>query len=249
MLRHATSRLASVGFMAESEPLTGGRQSQGIVRIGDTVRRPLHRNSTFVHALLRHLEGVGFEGAPRLLGIDEQGREVLTFIEGEVYVSPEEDDGPAEILSDAKLVSAARLIRRFHDATAGTPLAGDAEVVCHPDLGQHNIVFRRDEAVAIIDWDEDVGPGPRLLDFAHAVWCLAEVGKQGGDLAEQARRVRLLCDAYGWEDANEVIDEIEARFRRARSWHDGRGFAEGARIFGEMIDWMTKNGPAIRAAL
>jgi hypothetical protein len=42
-----------------------------------------------------------------------------------------------------------------------------------------------------------------------------------------------------------VIDEIEARLRRARSWHEERGFADGARIFGEMIDWMTQNGPAI----
>jgi len=236
--------------MAESETLlTGGRQSQGVVRIRDSVRRPLHVNSEFVHALLRHLEAVGFTGAPRLLGIDDQGREILTYIEGDVYVSPEEDDRLPEILSDAKLFSAARLIRRFHDATAGTPLAGEAEVVCHPDLGQHNIVFRGDDAVAIIDWDEDVQPGPRLLDFAHAVWCLAEVGEQGGDVAGQARRVRLLCDAYGWEDANEVIDEIEARLSRARSWHEERGFAEGARIFGQMIHWMTENGPAIRAAL
>ena len=162
---------------------------------------------------------MGFEGAPRLLGLDEQGREVLTHIEGAVYVSPKEHDGPTEILSDAKLGRAARLIRRFHDATAGTPLGGDAEVVCHADLGQDNIVFRGDEAVAIIDWDEDVGPGRRLLDFAHAVWCLAEIGEQGGDVAAQARRVRLLCDAYGWDDANEVID------------------------------WMTKDAPAIRAAL
>jgi hypothetical protein len=217
--------------MAESEPLTGGRQSEGIVRIGETVRRPLHRNSEFVHALLRHLDAVGFAGAPRLLGIDEQGREILTFIEGEVYVS-REDARPAEVLADAKLVSAARLIRRFHDATAGSSLAGDAQVVCHSDLGPHDIVFRGDQAVAIIDWEEDVAPGLRLLDFAHAVWCLAEIGEQGGNLAEQARRVRLLCDAYGWKDANEVIDEIEARFRRARSWHEGRDLAEGARIFG-----------------
>src|ERR687891_213157 len=62
----------------------------------------------------------GSRAHARLLGIDRQGREILTFIEGEVYVSPEEEDRPAEILSDAKVVSAARLIRRFHDATAGT---------------------------------------------------------------------------------------------------------------------------------
>lgn len=62
----------------------GGRQSSGVVRVGDTVRRPLHRNSEFVHALLRHFEAVGFDGAPRLLGVDDQGREILTYVEGEV---------------------------------------------------------------------------------------------------------------------------------------------------------------------
>ena len=90
-----------------------------------------------MHAVLRHLEAVGFEGAPRLLGIDDQGREVLAYIEGRVYVSPEEQAGCAEILSDAKLISAARLIRGFHGATAGTMLARGAKVVCHSDLGQH----------------------------------------------------------------------------------------------------------------
>lgn len=229
--------------------LQGGRQSRGVVRNGQTVRRPLHRNSEFVHALLRHLEAVGFDGAPRLLGIDEEGREILTYVEGDVLVGPADDGEPAEILSDAQLVSAGRLIRRFHDATAGTPLAGDAEVVCHRDLGQHNIVFRGDAAVAIIDWDEDVAPGPRVLDFAHAVWCLAEVGEQGGDLSEQSRRVRLLCDSYGWEDGAAVIDEIEARFRRALEWHEQRGNAEGARIFSEVLDWIVAHGPALKTGL
>jgi Ser/Thr protein kinase RdoA (MazF antagonist) len=161
-------------------PLAGGLQSSGIVRVGDTVRRPLHRNSRFVHALLRHFEAVGFDGAPRLLGTDGEGREILTYIEGEVFIGPHEVGDPVRILSDRQLASAGRLIRRFHDATAGTSLAGGAEVVCHPDLGQHNIVFRNEDAVAIIDWDEDVAPGPRILDLSHAVWCLAEIGEQGG---------------------------------------------------------------------
>jgi hypothetical protein len=233
--------------MVEGEGrLTGGRQSEGIVRVGDTVRRPLHRNSKFVHALLRHFESVGFDGAPRFLGIDEEEREILSFMEGEVYVGADNDGDPVQLLSDEQLVSAAQLIRRFHDTTAGTPLAGDCEVVCHSDLGQHNIVFRGEEAVGIIDWDEDTAPGSRLFDFAHAVWCLAEVGERGGPIAEQARRVHLLCDAYRWSDRGAVIDEIEARFRRARAWHEQQGNAEGARIFSEMLEWIVANGAALR---
>src|SRR4029079_14394764 len=119
-------------------------------------------------------------GAPRLLGIDDQGREILTYIEGRVFVGPDEAGDGVEILTDGQITSAGRLIRRFHDATEGTDLASGEEVVCHEDLGQHNIVFQGDEAVAIIDWDEDVAPGRRAVDFSHAVWCLAEIGEQGG---------------------------------------------------------------------
>lgn len=39
--------------------LVGAQQTSGIVRVGDTVRRPLHSTSKFVHALLRHFEAVG----------------------------------------------------------------------------------------------------------------------------------------------------------------------------------------------
>jgi hypothetical protein len=91
------------------EAFHGGRQTVGITRIGDTVRRPRHARSDLVHAVLRHLEAAGFDGAPRLLGIDEDGREVLTYIDGKTI-----DRSPVS-LSDGRLVSAAQLIRRFHD--------------------------------------------------------------------------------------------------------------------------------------
>jgi hypothetical protein len=210
----------------------------------------LHRNSDFVHALLLHLEAVGFEGAPRFLGIDDEGREILSYVEGRVYPGVDElDDQPVTILSDALLVSAGRLIRRFHDATAGSTLAGGAEVVCHPDLGQHNIVFQGSRAVAIIDWDEDVAPGPRILDFAHAVWSLAEIGCQGGAIEEQARRVRVLCDAYRWDDPAAVIDEIGARFRRAIASHTANHKPAAVRIFTDMADWIELNGPPLKSHL
>jgi hypothetical protein len=229
--------------------LVGGRLSRGVVRVGDTVRRPLHRNSGFVHALLRHFEAVGFDGAPRLLGIDEQGREILSYIDGRVFVGPEEVGDPVEILTDEQLVSAGQLIRRFHDATAGTPFARDAEVVCHPDLGQHNIVFQGDRAVAIIDWDEDVAPGARIFDFAHAVWCLAEIGERGGDVADQAQRVRIVSDAYGWQDRAALIAEIEARFRRALAHAEKNQLHEAVRIWSRMLDWIVEHGPALKAHL
>jgi hypothetical protein len=229
--------------------LLGGRPSSGIVRVGDTVRRPLHPNSEFVHTLLRHFAATGFDGAPRLLGIDGEGREILGFVEGQVFVGPADVGDPVPLLSDEQLASAGRLIRRFHDATAGTPFAGDAEVVCHHDLGQHNIVFQGERAVAIIDWDEDVAPGPRLLDVSHAVWCLAEIGRQGGPVADQAYRVNVVCDSYGWEDRSAVIDAIEARFRRALVQAERDGRRAGVRIWRAMLDWLAENGAELKAHL
>ena len=63
-------------------PLLGGNTST-VVRVGDTVRRNAGPWTPAVHALLRHLERVGFNGSPRALGMDERGREVISFVEGE----------------------------------------------------------------------------------------------------------------------------------------------------------------------
>jgi hypothetical protein len=62
----------------EEVPLTGGRLTQGVVRVGNTVRRPTGPHTPFVHSLLRHLEEVGFDRAPRALGIDQQARVIVT---------------------------------------------------------------------------------------------------------------------------------------------------------------------------
>jgi aminoglycoside phosphotransferase (APT) family kinase protein len=226
-----------------NEPLAGGRQTAGVVRVGDTVRRPLHRRSDYVHAVLRHLEAVGFDGAPRLLGLDEQGREVLSYLPGETLeVSPVH-------LPEARLRSAARLIRRFHDATAGTALAGGDEVVCHGDLGPHNIVFHGERAVGIVDWDAGVGPGSRLVDLAHAVWCCADVAEPQVPVAQQARKARLMCDAYGWPDTGSVVDEIAAGLRRARDRHVAEGRVKAVGIFEEMVAWMDRNGARLSSGL
>jgi hypothetical protein len=88
------------GGMADDHEsdLAGGASGIRVVRVGHTVRRPLHRNSAFVHALLLHLEAVGFEGAPRFLGIDEEGREILSYVEGRVYPGVDEIDDRFEPL-------------------------------------------------------------------------------------------------------------------------------------------------------
>ena len=58
----------------------GGRR---VVRLGDRVLRPTYPSSRSVHGLLAHLEWVGFDGAPRFLGIEPDGREALSYIPGD----------------------------------------------------------------------------------------------------------------------------------------------------------------------
>jgi hypothetical protein len=111
-------------------PLTGGWVTSGVVRVGATVRRPAGRNTGVVHRLLTHLNRAGFEAAPQFLGYDDQGREILTFIEGHVP-----SDCRSIVWTDDQLDASSKLLRRFHDATARSDLAGDAEVICHNDFG------------------------------------------------------------------------------------------------------------------
>lgn len=210
------------------------------VRVGDTMRRPAHRRSAYVDALLNHLAATGFTGAPRALGYDEQGRQVLSFIEGEVPAG----EGPA-LMPDGRLVSAAALIRAFHDATVSFPLLTGGEVVAHSDLGPHNTVFRGDRAVAIIDFDEDLGPGGRLDDFAQAVWGFADLTDPVVPVAEQARKAALMCDVYGGVTPAEIVASLTARFRRARDQHRAAGLTAAAESFEELLAWMDRSGERI----
>jgi hypothetical protein len=101
------------------------------VRKGDTVRRPTIRDRSFQHGLLMHLKARSFDRVPRFLGLDEQGREVFTFVPRDV---------PTDLghFSDEQLCEAAGLLRQFHDATADAPAvtADAAEVICHNDCGR-----------------------------------------------------------------------------------------------------------------
>ncbi|MEH1170014.1 phosphotransferase [Micromonospora sp. CPCC 205539] len=178
----------------EEQRLAGGFVAD-VVRVGDTVRRTPPANLDYVDALLHHLGQVGADLAPRPLGLDARGRQMLSHVEGRVPWRDRED--PA-FFADPALVRLAELIRRLHDACAGSPLAGGAETVCHHDLSPKNTVYRDFAAgplpVAFLDWDR-AAPGRRIDDVAFAGWHWASLGA-GADPAELGRRCRVLCDAY-----------------------------------------------------
>ncbi|MEV1000317.1 aminoglycoside phosphotransferase family protein [Nonomuraea sp. NPDC050202] len=193
--------------MPEEEVLTGGGVNH-VVRAGDTVRRPSGPWTPAVHALLRHLAARGFTGAPRSHGIDERGREILDFVPGRTADYPL----PGWVRTDEALIAVARLLRDYHDATAGLshegtwyfPPVEPAEVICHGDVAPYNCVFRQGRPVAFIDFDT-AHPGPRVWDVAYAAYRFVPLHHPGdGDgipVAEQARRLRLFADAYELDEA------------------------------------------------
>jgi hypothetical protein len=189
------------------ESLPGGFVTT-VVRVGDTVRREPPENPRYVRALLGWLERHQWRGAPRYLGTDGQGREVLSYIDGHVAWEPVQ---PPSVTSDESLARLAGLVRQFHDFTAGTALAAGGEVACHNDLSPKNTVYRDDGAglrpVALIDWDA-AAPGLRIHDIAHVCWQYLDLGPAITDTAAASRRMRLICDAYGLDERGSLVDTI-----------------------------------------
>jgi hypothetical protein len=212
--------------MDDAEELSGGNVTR-VVRIGDTVHRGTGPWSAAVHGLLGHLERKGFDGAPRFLGLDDEQREVLSFFPGEVVRYP----FPGYVWLDAVLLRVGELMRGLHDATIGyEPPPSNAwqltypdhrkhEIICHNDIAPYNVVFVDKRPTAFIDFDV-AGPGPRAWDLAHAAYRfvpfsytadLEQIDANLTQPAHQARRLRLLCSAYGGVDPVSVLHMVESR--------------------------------------
>src|SRR5260370_40819403 len=195
-----------------------------VVRIGQTVRRPAHPNTAAVQALLKHLEDAGFNGAPRALGVDDEGREMVSFIPGTVGHYPLRPF----VLTESTLIRLSLLLRRFHDATMGFSLSGDVRwhnsqghsgsVVCHGDAGPYNTIFRDGAPVAFIDF-ERAAPGPRIWDIAFVIYryaplCdLRERALTPAFLRQVGKRIRTLSGAYGFFENHDLFDWIRLRLK------------------------------------
>ena len=150
--------------------LPGGR-SFGAVRADDEVRRPAQPWTETVPSVLRHLEDVGFDGAPRARGFDEQGRERLTFLPGQTL--GEATPWPDWLRSDDALRQVGAWLRRLHDATVTFRPAGDAVwftgrpwqpglLIAHLDASPWNAVWADGALVGFVDWDLPARPGARM---------------------------------------------------------------------------------------
>lgn len=214
--------------MTDEQVLVGSMDPRlAPVRVGDTVRRMAGSSGGVVRDLLLHLEAVGFDGAPRHLGADDQGREVLSFIEGDVPLPPY----PDWAMTDQALEDLGALVRRLHEATASFVPAPGADwandwadptvdasttgvVICHNDLFPENVVFRYGRVVALIDFAM-AAPGRPLWDVAIAaeMWCpLGDPARRDQHPADLdgIRRLGVLARGYGLEPerAEELVDVV-----------------------------------------
>lgn len=204
-------------------PLSGGNVNASVMRVGDTVRRATTKHSPIVHQFLKYLEAQDFEYSPRFLGLDKKGRETLSFMPGST-------EFPMDLWKNDKiLLASAKMLRKFHDASAGFSefesdvwaftYQGDKpnEVICHNDFAPYNLIFNDGGTpTAIIDFDL-CGPGPRLRDLAYlAYWVVPlsfqsadDMGRLGSvDLAIDSKRLKTICEAYGTDDYAGLLDMV-----------------------------------------
>ena len=238
--------------MSNEELLAGGNVSK-VYRTGHTVRRELKPTSQRIHALLQHLENKGFDYAPKYLGIDEKGREILSFLEGEAGNYPLKK----YMRSDSALQEIAKMLRLYHDAVSDFSIDENwpsldhtppqREVICHNDFAIYNIIFQNERPVGVIDFDV-AAPGPRIWDIAYTLYTCVPISRfyvaENGETVEYdsvqdasrvKNRIKLFFDSYGEKAAGNLIDIVLLRLEGLRKTIT-RKASEGELAFQKMLN-------------
>lgn len=193
--------------------------------LGHSVHRDTGWWTPAVHDLLQFLREHQFPYAPRVIGSDHQGREVLRYIPGESG-----EKAWHKVVNEAGLAAFARLLRSYHDAVANyEPPSGTrwaygefdwqpGQVICHGDFGPWNVVWQGLEPVGLLDWDFAY-LGPALDDVAYALeftapfrddeTCLQWLGYD--DVPVRPRRIALFASAYGLASTDGLVDAVIRR--------------------------------------
>ena len=219
-------------------PLLGGDVTGGLVRVSNTVRRPGAVWSPAIAQLLAELETAGFTGAPRHLGIDDRGRHVLSYVDGQVASRP----WPEWVSNEGTATSVARLVRAYDDAAlligipawakdltrrdppnAPATIADTPSFIGHMDITPENVVFRAGAAVALIDFDL-ARPATRVEEVCNILlWWGAWMPERDREPVMRSvdpfERGARIVDAYALDtfDRAQVVEV--AQNEAARSWH------------------------------
>jgi len=230
--------------MEAEQELTGGNMNR-VMRAGGTVRRQAGPWSARVQQLLSHLRAAGIQEVPAPLGFDEQGREILSFLPGQAGLLPTPD-----LLNEAVLSDAARLLRRIHDASAPVAAAWTdgwqavprppVEVICHGDFAPYNCIFEDGQLAGVIDFDH-AHPGSRAWDLAYALYRFAPLHAPSnpdhfGSFTEQCQRARLFCAAYGLNERAALAPVILRRVAAMAEFLRACAARGDARILANIAD-------------
>ncbi len=228
------------------------------MRVGDTVRRPWTTASPATQALLAHLADALPGSAPIPLGRDDVGREVSSWLDGDVGIPPY----PGWVADERFLVSVGELLRDVHDALAGwTPPSNlvwapelrdprGGSLIVHADICPENVVTRGGLAVGLLDW-EFAAPGRRVWDVVStARLCVPFVAPDRRppvyDGLDAWARLHVFLDAYrlGTADRAVFTDVLAERRTVGERFVRGR-VARGEAAFAER--WGTAEGERLLA--
>ena len=215
-----------------------------VIKIGDTIRKQIKHNwlhqkgHPLIHSYLQFLEEKGMEGVPRFLGIDEQGREMFSYVSGETAESGLGFDADC-LHSDQAICDMARFLRKLHDISVDflpTAIKGGwinpqlseetYETICHGDAAIWNFALVDKRIVGIFDFDQAC-PGTRTWDLTLTLFSAVLVSCYDYVPAEHEentrRRIRLFFEAYGMECPADIITQTADRLQIWCNEADKRG--------------------------
>lgn len=206
-----------------AEIFHGGRDA--IKRNKDKVIRPTGPWSAAVHRYLHFLHENGLKNVPYPFDIDQEQREHVSYIEGLVFNSMEDEASR----SDALLTSLAHYLREFHrigidyiselndDEIWMLPRREPIETMCHGDLGPYNIVTKDNKVIGLIDFDT-LHPGPILWDLAYGLYRWVPLmnpdnPENFGEDEDKLRRIKVFMTAYGLPSVSTevILDRVIER--------------------------------------
>ena len=133
--------------------------------------------------------------------------------------------------SDGTLGAVARVLRAFHDASAGFtpttdggwrwPAHEPAEVICHNDFRPVQPDVLRTAGSRASSISDLASPGPRVLDLGYAAYRSVPLSDPANPDApyagasEQVRRLEVFCAAYG-DPRIRPSDTVEAAAAKLR---------------------------------
>ena len=202
---------------------------------------------------MNHLTNNDFQYSPKYLGVDDKGREKMTYIHGQQMNHTKIDMG--------LMRQALRVLRQFHDILSVPELSGEQETLLHTDFAPWNLIVNEGKLVGVIDLD-DVKPGRRLYDVAYICWNFLDIGSEGSDFTEEEifKYLPVLINAYGVIETSDFVDVLlseqhrilKGRERRVEEVEEGeeKEYRKGICVeIKNQMEWVKKHRENIEKVL